>query len=89
MSAWAEIEGTIAGSGRPVHVRPALRADETLRRLGVRAESPLGAVATESGGILVDDGWLRIPGGGSAGFPSIAEWPGEGADDATMSMNSL
>ena len=44
------------------------------------ARSPLGAIALETGGILVDDGWIRILGGGSAGLPSIVDWNGFGGD---------
>jgi hypothetical protein len=35
-------------------------------RLQVRAGSFLGSVALESGGVLVDGGWLRVHGGGCA-----------------------
>ncbi len=39
-------------------------ADNTLCELQVTTRSPIGAVAYETGGILVDHGWLRILGGG-------------------------
>lgn len=55
----------------------ALRVDRTageecLYRLQVTARSPLGALALETGGLLIDHGWLRIYGGGSNHFPDLA-----------------
>jgi Protein of unknown function DUF2625 len=43
-------------------------------RLQVTAGSPLGALALNTGGLLVDDGWVRVLGGGSpaAGLPDLA-----------------
>ncbi|MFE0028460.1 DUF2625 family protein [Amycolatopsis sp. NPDC059021] len=48
----------------------------TLLQLQVTARSPLGAIALNTGGILVHDGWLRVyggSGGGPDGLPSMAE----------------
>jgi len=46
-------------------VLPAERArgEETLHRIQVTSRSPLGSVALETEGILVDRGWLRVLGG--------------------------
>jgi len=76
VSAWPEVETWIAESPRRVEVLPPERGVETLRLLGVSDRSTLGAVALSSGGILVDRGWLRLLGGGSARLPSLAEWGG-------------
>src|SRR5437762_7116704 len=43
-----------------------------LYRLQVTARSPLGALALNSGGLLVDHGWLRFLGGGHDGLPDLA-----------------
>jgi Protein of unknown function DUF2625 len=49
--------------------------EETLSALQVTTRSPMGAIAYETGGILVDRGWLRILGAGSPRLPrSIAGW---------------
>ncbi|HEY2513750.1 MAG TPA: DUF2625 family protein [Polyangiaceae bacterium] len=42
------------------------RAEATLVALGVTTRSPMGAVVWESGGILVDGGWVRVLGSGCA-----------------------
>lgn len=42
-----------------------------LMRLQVGAGSFLGSVAPESGGVLVDGGWLRVHGGGCADLPAL------------------
>ena len=41
------------------------RADSTLLATQVTTRSPMGAIIYETGGILVDNGWLRILGSGS------------------------
>ncbi len=41
---------------------PSAGRDDVLLSLQVTTRSPLGAIAYETGGILVDDGWLRILG---------------------------
>ena len=80
--AWPLVQSWIREAARPVEVRPVSREDgeDALRRLQVTARSPLGAVALETGGLLVDDGWIRILGGGSDGFPSIVDWNGFGGE---------
>ena len=75
MSAWRD---WVATSARTVEVLPPARGEETLTQLQVSARSTLGSIALETGGILVDDGWLRILGGGSEALPSVAEWAGLG-----------
>ena len=46
-----------------------------LVELQVTTRSPLGAIAYETGGVLVDHGWLRILGGGHPKLPrNLADW---------------
>jgi hypothetical protein len=66
----------VATSARNVEVLEPLRGEETLSALQVSGDSTLGAIARETGGILVDDGWFRLLGGGSDRLPSLAEWAG-------------
>lgn len=48
-----------------------------LEQLQVSTHSPLGALALHSGGIVIDDGRLRVLGNGSAQVPrSLDEWNG-------------
>jgi len=47
----------------------------TLLALQVTSRSPMGAIALESGGILIDDGWVRVLGGGHNRLPrSLETW---------------
>ena len=41
------------------------RAEKELLNAQVTTRSPMGAVIYETGGILIDNGWLRILGSGS------------------------
>lgn len=48
---------------------------DTLLDLQVSTHSTLGAIAYETGGILVDHGWMRILGSGHPRLPrSVTEW---------------
>ncbi|CAN7511168.1 DUF2625 domain-containing protein [Polaromonas sp. LjRoot131] len=66
----------LAESSRPVELLPpSERNGEVLVNLQVTTRSPMGAIAYETGGILVDKGWLRILGSGHPRLPrDIAEW---------------
>lgn len=81
--AWPELQRAIEDAGDRVSVRPVDRkaGEECLYRLQVTARSPLGALALETGGLLIDHGWIRIYGGGSDHFPDLATVNGlRGAD---------
>ncbi len=59
------VQQWIAMAFRPVEVLPPSNVREkTLHETQVTTRSPMGAVAFETGGILVDSGWLRILGSG-------------------------
>ena len=64
---WALISKWIAEAKNHIQVLPktASRADSALLAAQVTTGSPLGAIIYETGGILVDSGWLRILGSGS------------------------
>ena len=61
---------------RPVELLPASdHADEVLLSLQVTTRSPMGAIAHETGGILIDHGWLRILGSGHERLPrNLRDW---------------
>lgn len=51
---------------------PRARGMQVLEALQVTARSPLGALALNAGGLVVDHGWFRIFGGGGEGLPDLA-----------------
>jgi hypothetical protein len=51
------------------------RSDSALYRAQVTTRSPMGAVIYETGGILIDHGWIRILGGGGTRLNrGMPEW---------------
>jgi hypothetical protein len=64
--AWPLVESWIRKATHPVEVLPATspQRGEALVATQVSTRSPLGAVIYETGGLLVDHGWLRILGSG-------------------------
>lgn len=74
---WPIIQQWLASATHPVTVVPVDRqaAEATLIALNVTTRSPLGAMAYETGGILVDHGWLRLLGTSSDGMrDSLLTW---------------
>ncbi|MFC4018428.1 DUF2625 family protein [Micromonospora sp. GCM10011542] len=73
-SAWAEISTLVAAAPYPVEVLPAdrERAAACLTTLEITTRSWLGAVVANSGGLVIDHGWLRVLGGGHDGLPDVA-----------------
>ena len=65
---WPVVQGWLKKATRPVEVLSTLprRAADVLVALQVTTRSPLGAIALETGGLLVDHGWVRLFGGGGA-----------------------
>lgn len=75
--AWPDVKKWIAEAKVDVKVLPATRADgeKALVALQVTARSPMGAIALESCGLMLDRGWLRVLGAGCKEMPrSIAVW---------------
>jgi hypothetical protein len=65
-----------------VELLPGDRAEgeRALVALQVTSRSPMGAIALETGGLLIDHGWIRVLGGGCKRLPrSIQMWNGLGA----------
>ena len=67
LPAWPRIHEAIAASTCPVEVVSVeeTAGTATLLSLQVTAASALGALALETGGLLVDHRWLRVLGGGA------------------------
>lgn len=66
--AWPIVQDWIKNAKNKVAVLPAdtAQAKDALRKLQVTTRSPMGALVYETGGLLIDDGWIRILGSGSA-----------------------
>ncbi|MEV8098736.1 DUF2625 family protein [Kitasatospora sp. NPDC085879] len=76
--AWPGIEAGCAASGVPVQVLPVDPEEgrRCLVQMQVTARSTLGALALNCGGLVLDDGWVRVYGGGSraaGGLPSLGQ----------------
>ena len=69
--AWPLIQEWLAEATNPVEILPrdSAAAEAELVKTQVTTRSFMGAVVYETGGILIDDGWLRILGSGSAKLP--------------------
>ncbi len=63
---WPLVQEWIAAARNQVEVLDVDRArgEEVLLHLQVTTRSPMGAIALETGGILIDHGWLRFLGSG-------------------------
>lgn len=63
---WPAIQEAIAAAVHPVTIVPGVQSvrEATLTQLQVSTRSGLGALALQTGGLLVDHGWLRLLGGG-------------------------
>jgi len=72
--AWPDVLEWIKAARNTAEILPpdAAQRDEIRKVVGVSLESALGAVIHESGGILVDHGWLRLLGSGNAKIPRCA-----------------
>lgn len=89
--AWEELIALFRNGSNTYQVLPAdsEAAKSTLMGLQVSTRSYLGAVAYETGGILIDEGWIRLLGSGANGiFGSLISWNGlsssSGRDDSKV-----
>ncbi|MDO6433481.1 DUF2625 domain-containing protein [Flavitalea sp. BT771] len=74
---WILVQEWIDQAKNKVEVlaRDSVKAKDALYKTQVTTRSPMGAVIYSTGGILVDDGWIRILGSGSIRLPrSLPEW---------------
>jgi len=75
--AWPLVKSWIEYATNQVEVLPKdnKKADSALFQTQVTTRSPMGAIIYETGGILVDNGWIRILGSGSPKLDrSLMEW---------------
>ncbi|KKX46421.1 hypothetical protein L950_0232085 [Sphingobacterium sp. IITKGP-BTPF85] len=74
---WALVQKWMENSKNTFETLPRVskRADEELLRLQISTKSPMGAIVFETGGILIENGWLRILGSGSTKLNrGMMEW---------------
>ena len=74
---WAVVQDWLREATNPVEVLPPVEANRksALVAIQVTTRSPMGAIIYETGGILVDHGWIRILGSGCERLPrSLPEW---------------
>ncbi|WP_265522952.1 DUF2625 family protein [Oerskovia flava] len=75
--AWPTLSRMLGRAGVDVLPAPPW-APEVLYRLQVTTRSTLGSLALHTGGVLVDEGWLRLLGGGGEGLLDLATANGLG-----------
>lgn len=75
--AWPLIQKWIAAAKNKIEILPvdSLKAKEALYNMQVSTYSTLGSVIYHTGGIMVDNGWIRILGSGSERLKrNVPEW---------------
>lgn len=78
---WPQVRSWIDGATNGIEILPAdrSRAGEVLFALQVTTRSAMGAMVWETGGLLVDNGWVRVLGGGGPRMNGdLANWNGLG-----------
>lgn len=65
--AWPLVQQWIAGAINKVQVLPrdSIKACDALYKTQVTTKSPMGAIIYMTGGILIDNGWIRVLGSGN------------------------
>ncbi|WP_411347643.1 DUF2625 family protein [Paenibacillus sp. WLX2291] len=77
--AWDELMQLFTGGRHTYMILPVDRGEsrQTLERLQISTRSYLGAIAYETGGVLVDHGWIKLLGSGAPGiYGSLRSWNG-------------
>ena len=74
---WEVVKGWIKNAKNKVEVLPcdSTKASEALYQAQVTTRSPMGAIIYSTGGLLIDNGWIRILGSGHPRLNrSLPEW---------------
>lgn len=77
--AWPLVSQWLKKANKPVEVLEThpRRGADVLVALQVTTRSPMGAIAMQTGGLLIDHGWVRVLGGGCARMEGdLARWNG-------------
>jgi hypothetical protein len=76
-SGWPLVSKWINSAKNKVEVLPAdsVMSKDALFKIQVTTRSPMGAIVLYSGGLLIDNGWIRILGGGGGKINrSLPDW---------------
>ena len=76
-STWTSLKASAKVAKNKVEVLKAdpVKAKEELLKMQVTTRSPLGSIVYYTGGMIIDNGWIRIPGSGNGkAFRSITDW---------------
>ncbi|MFB6366542.1 DUF2625 family protein [Paenibacillus elgii] len=90
-STWLEVQDWVSKAANIVEILPANphEAKEVLNQLQITTRSVLGTVAYYTGGIFIENGWLRILGSGSRRLPrNLITWNEIGADGKSSRLPS-
>ncbi|MFT3705543.1 MAG: DUF2625 family protein [Agriterribacter sp.] len=74
---WKLVKEWIGAAKNKVEILPVdtLKAKDALFKIQVTTRSPMGAVFYMTGGLLIDNGWIRILGSGSAKLTrTLPDW---------------
>lgn len=74
---WVIVQDWIKTAKNKVEILPvdAIKAKDALYKTQVTTHSTMGAIVYMTGGLLVDDGWIRILGSGNSKFDrSLPDW---------------
>jgi len=74
---WELVQGWIDSATNKVEILPCNneKAKDALYKTQVTTRSPMGAIIYSSGGLLIDNGWIRILGSGHARLDrSLPDW---------------
>lgn len=74
---WSLVEEWIQSAKNKVEILQTdkLKAEDALYKMQVTTRSPMGSIVYMTGGILIDDGWIRILGSGSDRLNrSLPDW---------------
>lgn len=76
-SGWKSLQEWVKTAKNKVEILPAdpQKAKDALYHTQITTASPMGAIVYKTGGILIDNGWIRILGSGSAKLNrSLPDW---------------
>jgi Protein of unknown function DUF2625 len=74
---WSIVKQWISSAKNKVEILPVdtAKANDALYKTQVTTKSPMGAIIYMTGGLLVDNGWIRILGSGSSKLTrTVPEW---------------
>jgi hypothetical protein len=77
--AWPTVSTWLKKANKPVEILESTprRGAEVLVALQVTTRSPMGAIALQTGGLLIDHGWVRVLGAGCSRMEGdLARWNG-------------